>query len=98
MSPNNSKIEIAERFVEALKSSVVNSWNIFGFSTRGKLLTIYHNLVAGEYGNVLSPDEIVDDSGEFDSVVRLGQTFEIEIAGSDSATGQPVIFKWASPD
>lgn len=98
MNLNNKKIEIAERFVKILKPAIVNSWNVFGYSTRGKLLSIYHNLVAGEYGNVSSPDEIIDESGEFDCVIRPGRTFELEIFAADSKTGKSVFFKWLAPD
>jgi hypothetical protein len=80
---NDQKIQVAKDYVSHHKNDDPDLWMMnerkFGDE---KLLSIYHHLMAGTFGEVRRLD--YDFSSEY----------EIEISSHDSKTGNPVLFTW----
>lgn len=74
-----SKKEIAERFIDAHKHSNIEEWHLSSASESGKLLEVYDNLMGGLYGDIKTENDI---------------DFVVEISKSDSVSANPIIFEW----
>ena len=79
-----TRIEIAERFINSHKASNLGAWTPMTLTGDEKLDTIYNNLKEGLYGEC----RVEVESGEY----------ELEIAGHDSTTGRPQLFTFIDPD
>jgi len=78
--PEHTRAEqlvIAKRFVEAHKHSDLADWGPMYEDGDGKLITIYYNLIGGEYG-------YIDHNG--------GNDYEVEISKRESHSGYTFLF------
>lgn len=72
---------IAQEYVDLHRDKDLSNWQPLALTGNNKLLRIYDNLIAGEYGEVHIEDK---SSG----------ALSVEIPSRDTAAGNPIIFEW----
>lgn len=89
---NNKQIEIAKNYINSHKNSNAEDWFLEcnGSFDDDKYLEIYAKLEGGVFGECRDNTKY-DAEGE---IIKEATEFEVEIPGSESCSGNPVIFEW----